>query len=496
MSESIAGPAPAAAKRPLVAETELRAGALRLPEVVMQSITHIAPAIAILFSFQFIVGLAGVAAPWVYVAAIAIVLITAVSMTQLARAFPSAGGYYTYVSRSVHPRAGFLASWAYVMYTPPAAGVILAFMGWILQTELRSAWGWSFPWYVWMLIGTAIVTFVIYRGIEISGKALMIFGIAEISLVVLLSVWGLFETGKGGFSFAPFNPADLTSFNGFYLAVIFSIFAYTGWEGAAPLAEESENPHANVPKAVYGSIAILGALFLLTFWGMLVGWGVDDVKSLTSSSELPPFVLAHRFWHGAWVLILLALVNSTLAVSIAVANVSTRMWFAMGRTGSLPRAFAKVHPKYKTPVNALHLQTAFTLVVGLAVAEYLRPGVIWFFFGFLTTFAVVFVYSLANIGSFLLHRRERRSEFNPIMHVLFPLLSTAALIWLVYKTLNPYPPEPFKWAFWVVLGWILFGGAILYVMKRRGREGWLLKAGEAIEERPETDQELAHRPAI
>src|SRR5207245_3359047 len=94
MSDATYGAAAPAAGRPLVAETELKAGALGLPAVLMQGVTTIAPAIAILYSFQFIVGLAGTAAPWVYVAALVIVLMTAVSLVSLARAFPSAGSYY------------------------------------------------------------------------------------------------------------------------------------------------------------------------------------------------------------------------------------------------------------------------------------------------------------------------------------------------------------------------------------------------------------------
>jgi amino acid transporter len=496
MAESFVPAAPAAADRPLVAETQLKAGALRLPEVVMQSVTQIAPAIAIPYSFQFIVGLAGVAAPWVYVAAFAIVCMTAVSLSALARAFPSAGGYFTYVSRTVHPRAGWMTSWLYILYTPPVSGTILCFMGWVLQTEIDAAYGVKIPWYVWVLGLGALITFVIYRGIEISGRTLMIFGIGEIVLVVALSLWGFFDPGPGGFSFAPLNPDNATSLNGFYLAVVFSIFAYTGWEGAAPLAEESENPSRNVPKAIYGSIAILGVLFIVCFWGLLNGWGVDDMVGLGKSSELPPFTLAHRFWGGAWILILLALVNSTIAVSIACSLVSTRMWYAMGRAGALPKAFAYVHPKYKTPVNALHLQTVFLLVVGLLVGWALGPDTIWFWFGFVITLSVVGIYTFANVGSFLYHWREKRSEFNWIMHFLFPLLSTAALIWLFWKTVHPFPADPFKWAVWTVIGWFLLGIVVLAVMAMRGKEDWLLRAGQAIEERPETAEELAHRPTF
>jgi amino acid transporter len=482
------------AERP-AAHTDLKAGALGLPAVVMQGVTTIAPAIAILYSFQFIVSLAGVAAPWVYVAALVIVLMTAVSLVSLARAFPSAGSYYTFVSRTVHPRAGFLSGWVYILYAPPVSGTILCFMGWVMETEINAAYGVDIKWYWWALGGGAIVTFAVYRGIELSGKALLLFGAAEVLLVLLLSLWGFFDPGKGGFSFAPLNPGNATSLNGFYLAVVFSIFAYTGWEGIAPLAEESKNPRRNVPVGIYTSIAILGVLFIVCFWGMLVGWGVNDVAGLTASKELPPFVLAHRFLGGAWILVLIALANSTLAVSIACSNISSRIWYAMGRSGALPKQFAYVHPKYKTPWNALHLQTLFFVVVAFLVGHILGPDVIWFWFGFVITLSVVFVYSMANLGNFLYHWREKRSEFNPITQALFPLASTLALAWLVYKTVNPYPAEPFRWTIWTVLGWIVIGVILLVAMKLLGKEDWLHKAGQSVET-AELGEERAHSPAV
>jgi amino acid transporter len=486
-----------AAESGMVAQTDLKAGALGLPSVVMQGITTIAPAIAILYSFQFIVGLAGVSAPWVYVAAMVIVIMTAVSLVALARAFPSAGSYFTFVSRTVHPRAGFLAGWMYILYSPPVSGTILCFMGWVIQTEVNANYGVDIPWYWWALGGGIIVAAMTYTGVEISGRALLLFGGAEVLLVLLLSVWGFFDTGQGGFSFAPLNPANATSLNGFYLAVVFSIFAYTGWEGVAPIAEESENPRRNVPLGIYISIGILGVMFILCFWGLLVGWGVDDLVGLGKSSELPPFVLAHRFWGGAWILVLLALANSTLAVSIACTNISTRIWYKMGRSGTLPKQLGYVHPKYKTPWNALHLQMLFFLVVAFLVGHVLGPDTIWFWFGFVITLSVVVIYSLANLGNFLYHWREKREAFNPVIHALFPVLSTAALIWLVYKTVNPYPADPFKWTIWTVLGWLVIGVGIIVVMALRGNDDWLARAAQSVEERPETPEEkAAHVPGL
>ncbi len=91
----------------------LRSDALGLTSVLMQAIAHTAPATAILLTIQFTVSQAGVVGPLAYLLAFFLVLTLGFGVIQLARHLPSSGGYYTYVSRTVHPRAGFLTVWLF-----------------------------------------------------------------------------------------------------------------------------------------------------------------------------------------------------------------------------------------------------------------------------------------------------------------------------------------------------------------------------------------------
>ena len=72
--------------------------------------------------------------------------------------------------------------------------------------------------------------------------------------------------------------------------------------------------------------------------GELTGWGTADINGFTGSSQLPAFVLGHRFWSHAWILVLIALFNSALAVAIATTNAATCIFFGMARSGALPCA--------------------------------------------------------------------------------------------------------------------------------------------------------------
>jgi amino acid transporter len=462
--------------------TELRANALGLPAVVMQGVTHIAPAVGVVLSIQYITSLAGVTTPLSYLFAFFIVLLLGASLTQLAKHLPSAGGYYTYLSRTVHPRAGFLTAWLYFLYDPTCPAINLAFMGYFFQSTLKAEWGITwFTWWLFFLIGTAFVTFFIYRGIKISTRTVVILGASEIAIVVALAIAGLISPGHGGVNFTSYNPGHALTTNGLFLGVVFSIFSFTGFEAVAPLAEESQNPRKLLPRGIMYSILIMGAFYLFCSWAIIVGWGTDRIPGFISSAENPVFVLAKHLWGGAWILIFLAVINSIFAVSIACSNAATRVFYRMAETGSLPKALAKVHPKYGTPVNAVLLMTFLTLVIGLGLGFWIGPNQEFFMLGIAITLTLAAVYSLGNLGVLLYYWRERRSEFNIWLHLVFPVVSTAALGYVCYKSLVPLPALPVGAAPWIALAMLVSGVIIVFAISWTGREDWLRTAGAVYE---------------
>lgn len=466
---------------------ELDHGALGLSGVLMQSVTNIAPAIAVLFTVPFIATNAGIAAPAAYVGAALLSLATALVLTQLSRHLPSAGTYYTYVSRGLHPRAGFIVAWLYFLFAPVVTAQVGTSMGSTFETTLRSEYGFTFPWWAFTLILIAFVAAMVARGIKVSVKAIITLGLIELTIVGIFSIWGFFDSGPGGVTLDAFNPgrAPSGSNTGFALAIIFAIFALTGWDAAAPVAEESKDPKRNVPRAVLLAVCIMGVFLVICSWGIISGWGPNRIGSFTSSSEAPYVVLAKQYWHGAGVpIILLALLNSALAVVISAANVATRLWYAMARSGALPHQLAQLHARYRTPVNAVLLQTVVSLIIGIGAGLLLGEDKVYNVTGLMFTFVLIPVYVLGNLACFRLFRSEFRAEFNPFLHLLVPIVSTVGLIAVGYKSLNPAPSYPNNYAFPIVVGWFVIGVVILMVMRARGREEWLLRAGEAVVDRP------------
>lgn len=486
-----------AAGKDYVAITDLKPGAVGLAGAVMQNVTHIAPAIAAFFFTQTLVSFAGGQAPLAYLIGLIIVIPLGVCLMELARKFPSAGGYFTYVSRTLGPSMGFLTGWVFVLYSPVVAGPSLAVLGQILQDELASNYGITFPWYAAVIIGIPLVAWAGYTGISFSIKWIVVVGLAEFLIVLALGLTGLIDPGPGGFTFATFttsfNPGGLTTTSGFFIVVVLTVQGLTGWEAAVPLAEETENPRRNVPRSIMASILIIGVMLVIAQWGQVIGWGVDDLPNLKTSAEVPGLVIAHRVWGGMWWLTLLAMITSVLGASLACQNVATRMWYSMGRSGVLPRSLGKVHPTRKTPTNAVTAQLILSVVLGFG-GPWLLGGP-WPFFIFLIAFVlvlgVIFVYVAANVGLVVYFWTKARDEFSWIKHFIFPVGTSLVLIYSIYAAFVPLPAPPNNWTPLVALIWLGLGVAIIVWKKVTGDEAWLTRTAEVIGEREDTEH---HHP--
>jgi len=484
-----------------VAETDLKPGAVRLPGAIMQNVTHIAPAIAAFFFTQTIVGFSGAHAPLAYLIGFVVVLALGMCLVQLAKRFPSAGGYYTYVSRTLGPRLGFLTGWLYALYSPIVAGPALAYLGLIFQGEFQSYYHVTwFHWWYLVIIGLPLIALVGYLGIAPSVRTIVIVGALEFLIVLLLGLWGLADPGQGGFTFQSFsygfNPGSIGTSSGFALAIVFTVQGLTGWEAAVPLAEETENPRRNVPRATMASIAIIGIMLVIVIWGQVIGWGDTNLGKLITSPELPALVIAHRVWGSVWWLALLAMFTSVFGASIACQNVATRMWYGMGRSGVLPSAFGEVHPVRKTPTLAVTVQLVLSVLLALG-AWWLGPQEMFILvLGFVLVIAVIFIYIAANVGVVVYYWREQRAHFNWILHFIFPVGTSVVLLYSLYKSFSPFPAHPYNWSPVIVAVWLIVGIGILAALKLRGNEGWLAKASAIVEERPETTEEEKHRPAV
>ncbi|WP_165956508.1 APC family permease [Kribbella antibiotica] len=463
----------------ITGDADLKHDAIGLPGALVQSIAQISPMSGIFYTIAFTTTYAGAAAPLTYLAACLVCLTVAVPLHDLARHLPSAGGVYTYISAGIGPQTGFLTGWVYALMMTVAPAALASFAGAIIHDELAGKYGIGIPWWTYSAVILAVCFACAYRGISISSRFLVVMTCFEVLVGLGLAVTGLVNPGPGGLNIDGFNPAGVTNGSGFLLAVVLSMFAFTGFESAAVVGDESRDPCRIIPRAIFGSLALIGAFYVVTAWGLQIGWGTDHLEELAISPIAPAFVLADRLWNGASIVVLIALANSGLAVCIACTTSATRTVFGIARTGALPAWLARVHPGHRTPVAAVLLQSGVALGTCLAVGIPLGPYNLFHLLGAAGTFVYIPILILMNIAAFRFFRRRFPAEFSACAHVVAPVISTAALLLIAGCSLYPLPDFPIRIAPVLAMAFAGAGVIVLFVRNLQpGKTGWMAKAGQ------------------
>lgn len=437
----------------------LREHSIGLPQVLFQSITHMAPAAAIAYSIYISVPDAKQALPLSVGLALIACLCAATAIGQLAKHLPSAGGLYTYAARSLGPWAGLLTAWLFVGFQPLVAPFLYLEFGWAMHDVFDTSvgWHWSGQWVVWVLLMAVIVFLLTYRDVRLSTTAGVILGAFEIGIFAALAIWILFSK-SGDLNLQPFNPSHAAGhWSGVFKGMVFAILAFIGFEASAPLGEEAKNPRRTVPRAVVGSALAIGIFYVLCSYAWVFGAGFDNFVAQATGAD-PWRNLGKVFWGAGWIVVFLAICNSIAANSNAAMNAATRVSYALARNKLAPRELGKTHPTFKTPYMAIIWLSGIAVVISLLVGWKWNPGT---GFGVIATLAVplvVLVYMLVSVGSIVYYLRQRRSDFNPLLHLILPIGGIVLFFFpLYYQFYKVPPPYPFKYANWVAIAYTLVG---------------------------------------
>ncbi len=452
----------------------LRRDAIGLREVLFQSVTDMAPGAAIAASIPAGVAFAGGSLPLAVVFALIACLFCASSIGLLAREMPSAGSLATYAARGLHPAAGFLVAWGYVLVGFLIPPLVLLQLGFTTAATLNAEIS-GYPanlWWPWALAGAVIVLAAGYYGVRTSARLGTVLGMFEIGVFLVLAVFLLVHTGSHNTASVfgtRYTPTGFRGIAGVIGGSVYTILAFGGFEGAAPLAEETRNPRRTIPRAVMLATLLIGVLYVFTTYAVDVAYGPGRFAGFTTGTGAASWEGMARSLYGLfWFFVFLAIVNSTIANANAGANVSSRTAFAMGRIGAFPHFLARVHPRHHSPVTAL--VTAFAVTVAITLGLGLHYGPVTAFVMVATGLVIVLVgvYILMNatcIGFFA----RRRTGFNPLLHLVLPLLGIATFVpaWLtaagikVFSFVAPLSP-PYSYLGPGVAGFMLAG--VIYLV--------------------------------
>jgi amino acid transporter len=379
----------------------------------------------------------------------------------------------------VHPAVGFLVGWGYVFVEALVPPLLLLQLGFTTAATLHQEWS-SYPadlWWPWALAGAAIIAVSGYLGVRASARLGTVLGIFEVLVLVVFAVWLIGKAG-GDNTLSVFGtshtPEGYEGLSGVFAGSVYTVLAFAGFEAAAPLAEETRNPRRTMHRAVLGAALGIGLFYVLTTYAMSVYYGPDRFGEFGASGAASWEGVARASFGLFWVLVFLAVVNSAIANANACANVSTRTAFALARIRVLPRFLAVLHPKYRSPVAGIAVQTVVAVgaVLGLGLAY--DPVTAFLLLATVIVTVVIGVYIMVNLACAGYFLRRRREALKPVRHLLLPVLGIAAFVPALLTAAGlpvfDFVSEltaPVSYAGPVVGVWMAAGVVVLVVLIRR-----------------------------
>jgi APA family basic amino acid/polyamine antiporter len=359
---------------------------------------------------------AGVMAAWAVGGVLA--LFGALSYRMLVRRFPGSGGEYLFLSRAVHPLAGFLAGWISLLagFTAPIAVSALAFAAY-LRSVVNLPVSDRIVATAVILVAAAAHGIRLRIGLNVQNVVVTI----KLAAIAVFLVAGLIFMGT---SAPPPEPAPTGSleFGAFMVILIWVSFAYSGWNAAVYLSEEVHRPGRTVPRAlVMGTVLVM--LLYLALNGVFVYSapvealaGRPDVAAVAANALGGPAL--GRALSGLVVLSLFTSVSSMMMVG-------PRVYDRMARDGIFPNWLAHRHG---VPTAAIALQAVLTLAAVWAGELRSLLGYIGFALGLCAAASV--------IAGMVVCRREGSTSMMPgypWLPATFVAFTTVAAIFLAIR---------------------------------------------------------------
>ena len=274
------------------AETDAATGTLGKKNLTTMHAVAQALAIGPMFSVALILG--GVSRPDIgagWNAALAVllaglgVLAIAYTISLYARKYAGAGAVYEYLTHGAHPWVGvFTAGFFFVGALFLGGGGIYLGLGVLSDNFWKAHISDSGPaWWIWGMIALAIVLVLNYFGVRLAIRAMLTFAVISFIPMLILAVVIIAKGGQDGNTLTMFNPNETSLFGitggGVLGGILLGILLFVGFEAAASIGEESEDPHRSIPRALIGTVAVAAAFFVLMSYAFSIGYGRKAVSA-------------------------------------------------------------------------------------------------------------------------------------------------------------------------------------------------------------------------
>ena len=395
---------------------------------------------------------------------------------EFASTVPVAGSAYTFTYATLGELLAWIIGWDLILEMLTAAAVIAKYWG-IYLSNVFLLWGWDVPseldvfglkvsWGAFVIV--AIFTTLLVLGTKLSSRVASVFTIIKVAIVIFVIVVGAFFVKAANYT--PFIPDEVPTKGGAsdaWSQSLFSFmtgaapaqygvfgllagaslvfFAFIGFDVVATSAEEVENPQRNLPRGIFGGLAIVTVLYVgvsLVLTGMVPYTTLAEAEDPSLATA---FIAVGADW-AAQVISIGILAGLTTVIMVLLLGLA-RVVFAMSRDGLLPRSLSVTSEKRKTPVRVqLIVGALVALIAGLTDVGILEEMIN---IGTLSAFVLV------SIAVIVLRRKypELPRAFRVPWSPFLPILSAVLCVWLM---LNLTTLTWVRFLVWLALGFIIY----------------------------------------
>jgi len=392
---------------------------LSLGSVVLFGIAYMTP-IIVLGTFGILAQSTAGMVPAAYLAALVAMFFTAMSYGRMASAFPVAGSAYSYVRKAISPKLGFIAGWAVLLdylFLPMAIWLIGA-------AYLHSAFP-AVPQWLWVLAFIGITTAINIIGLKlangINAVLMLVQFLVLIAFVALCIHYVGGDASKPLWTIAPF-------FNGqMQMPLIMSgaaiaCYSFLGFDAVSTLTEETRDPRRTIPRAIMLITLIGGLIFVGVSYFVQIAHPSFEFADVDSAA----YEIARNIGGDLFVSIfLIGLIVGQFASGLSAQASGSRLLFAMGRDGVLPKSFfGTLHARFGTPVNSILLCAVVAL---LALKLDVTTSTSFINFGAFLAFSLV---NLSVIFHYWIGAKQRGLR-ELVLFLVFPAIGLVADLWLM-----------------------------------------------------------------
>jgi amino acid transporter len=386
----------------------------------------------------------------------------ALTLAEVAGAFPQTGGVYVFIREAWGRLAAFLFGWSeLVMIRAASLGAVsTTFAEYLVRVTGNDPTVAPYNGYVHYVAALAIIVAGIsnYVGVRTASTVQNITTIAKVGglVAIIVAAFALGLPRTGGY-YTPVAPAGSFSIAKFGLALVSVLWVYDGWADVSFVAGEVRDPRRNLPRVLIGGTLGIIAIYLIANLAYLAVMPIEEIRH----SKLVAADVAQRvIGTGGVAFVATVVMISTFGTLNGSMITGPRVLWAMADDGMLFSPFARIHPRYRTPHVSISVVTVIAVLFVLAgTFEQLADA-------FVTAIVPFYALAVASVFAF-----RKRPGYDPSYRVpLYPVVPALFIISTIMLLANAVIDPTSRWATLGVMGGILVGIPVYFVtVARRNR---------------------------